>query len=441
MKIVHCLSHFLPAQTAGTEVYTWALCKNLLKKGIESEILIPNYNEFNNSFYEYDSIKVNKYAEPSINDKKLKMGLRPPDGLERFKNLLQRINPDIVHFHELAGSSGIGIYHIKIAASLGYKCVMTFHLANYSCKAQTLMYKGVTLCDGIIDENKCASCMLALNSPPAVASSISFLSKIIYKLGINVMGFRSKIMTGISYPFNIHKLKKDLELLTKKCDRVVVISKWYENILKKNNVPADKIIYIPQGLVPQNIAFTNKSEKPGANMIRLLFLGRISKYKGLHLLLDSMKIINNPNINIDIYGFDPDDDYAKACKERIKGMPNIEFRGKISPERVVTTMSNYDGLILPSTFSEMSPLVIQEAFAAKIPVIASDVYGNAEQISNGKNGWLFKYNDSDDLARVLTELLEQPSMLQQAKKYIPEVLNFEKISDDYIKLYKTILSE
>lgn len=441
MKIVHCLSHFLPKQTAGTEVYTWALCKSLHNRGIDSEILIPNYNELNNSFYEYDSIKVNKYAEPSIGDKKLTMGLRPPDGLGKFKELLQSINPDIVNFHELAGSSGIGIYHIEIAASLGYKCVMTFHLANYSCKAQSLMYKGLTLCDGIINENKCTSCMLALNSPPAVASSISFLSKIVYNLGINVMGVRSKLMTGISYPFNIHKLKKDLELITKKCNKIVVISRWYESILKKNNVSADKIIYIPQGLVPQNVGSKKEQENNRSGVRKFIFLGRISKYKGLHLLLDSLEILNKPNIKIDVYGFDPDDNYARICKERIGNMSNIEFLGRVSPELVVTTMKNYDALILPSTFSEMSPLVIQEAFAAKIPVIASDVYGNAEQISNGKNGWLFKYNDCHDLARVLTDLLKKPSLFQQAKKNIPEVLNFEKISDEYIKLYQTILSE
>lgn len=48
---------------------------------------------------------------------------------------------------------------------------------------------------------------------------------------------------------------------------------------------------------------------------------------------------------------------------------------------------------LCSTFSEMSPLVIQEAFAARLPVIASNVYGNAEQITHGENGLLFNFND------------------------------------------------
>jgi glycosyltransferase involved in cell wall biosynthesis len=64
----------------------------------------------------------------------------------------------------------------------------------------------------------------------------------------------------------------------------------------------------------------------------------------------------------------------------------------------------------------MSPLVIKEAFAAGIPVLASNVYGNAEQINDGKNGWLFKFNDSDALKTKLQQLIDDPFLVEIAQK-------------------------
>ena len=47
MKVFQVLNHFLPQQTAGTEVYTWALSKQLQQKGVEVEIIIPHYGQQN----------------------------------------------------------------------------------------------------------------------------------------------------------------------------------------------------------------------------------------------------------------------------------------------------------------------------------------------------------------------------------------------------------
>jgi glycosyltransferase involved in cell wall biosynthesis len=87
----------------------------------------------------------------------------------------------------------------------------------------------------------------------------------------------------------------------------------------------------------------------------------------------------------------------------------------------------------------MSPLVIQEAYAARIPVIASNVYGNAEQINDGINGWLFKFNDAEDLRQKLQMIIENPNMIKEAKKSIPEVRSFSDVAEDYKRLYEDVL--
>ena len=90
MKIIHVLNHFLPHQTAGTEVYVWALSKALKDEGHEVKVLIPNYGSFTSEDYRYDGISVHRYAEPSEVDRKLIMGFREPDGLSFFNVYLNK---------------------------------------------------------------------------------------------------------------------------------------------------------------------------------------------------------------------------------------------------------------------------------------------------------------------------------------------------------------
>ena len=112
--------------------------------------------------------------------------------------------------------------------------------------------------------------------------------------------------------------------------------------------------------------------------------------------------------------------------------------GIVPSEMVISTLSNYHVLCLPSAF-EMSPLVIQEAFAAGLPVIASDVYGNAEQIEDGKNGWLFRFNDVVDLANILKSLTDDLSRVGNVKRTIPASHLFKEVAVQHLALYSEII--
>jgi len=103
-------------------------------------------------------------------------------------------------------------------------------------------------------------------------------------------------------------------------------------------------------------------------------------------------------------------------------------------------MKEHDILCLCSTFSEMNPLVIQEAFEAGIPVIASNVHGNSEQIMHEKNGLLFKYNDVKDLQCQIERCINEPSLVNKLSQNIKKPYSFEEVANKYYDLYKTLLS-
>ena len=437
MKVFQVLNNFLPEQIAGTEVYTWALSKALQKYGVNVKVIIPNYGKVDSEDYIYDNLQVHKYTETSIVDRSLIMGFKNSNGLECYKKYIEEHKPDIVHFHEIAGSNGISLNHILAAKSTGTKIIFTFHLASNTCKTGSLIQNELSLCDGKIDINKCTACYLQTKNRGSVLASVSSL---FYKLHINTTKWNSKIGTAFGSSFLIEKQKKDFETLINSCDQVVTLTKWYEKVLHLNGVSPFKINFIPQALPSSIRGGLINTEKDGSKVLKVIFLGRISHFKGLHLLIAAVTKLPFDKIRLDIYGQSENSDYEKILKEKSKVYSNIRWRGKLLQKNVLQTIQQYDILCLCSTFSEMSPLVIQEAFAAGVPVLASDVYGNSEQISHNKNGWLFKFKNEYDLQIQLQKLIDNPAMIEKAKGNIKPVRDFEMIAKEQLIVYKKAMA-
>lgn len=439
MKVLQVLNHFLPQQTAGTEVYTWALSKELQQRGAEVKLVIPHYGKQDSADYLFDGLSVHQYAEPSVVDRSLIMGFRAPDGLQHFIAYLKTEQPDLVHFHELAGSNGITLKHVQAAKASGSKVLMTFHLAGYSCKTGTLVYKGETLCDGVIDLHKCSSCYLHTKGYENVAPYLVNASAVLHQLSIDASKWNNKLGTALGTVPIIAKLKANLHNLVENCDRVVTITNWYQRVLLANGINKDKISYIPQGL-PLSADAVPLQHKKGNQPLQLLFLGRINPFKGLHLLLEAVSTIDPSLVELSVYGNSDDEAYESGLRSKTINRTNIHWRGKLQQQDVVATLQGHDVLCLCSTFSEMSPLVIQEAFAAGIPVIASHVYGNAEQIRHGENGLLFRFKDVDSLRQQIQACIADPALLISLVQKIQPPANFSKVGDAYYKLYQKLIS-
>lgn len=450
MKIFHVLNHFLPQQTAGTEVYTWALCRELLEgAGVEiSErtemdltVVIPNEGKSETATYTYNGIPVVQYPEPSVVDKELIQGKRKPDGLKYFKDLLLEKQPDIVHFHELNGSNGITIFHVQAAKESGAKVLMTFHLAGYSCRTGTLVYKGSEMCDGKINLLKCSRCYLHSRGYGTVSKILTPASYLLHCAGIDTTKQGSRLGTALGTVSIISGLQKNLHQLIDLCDGAIVLTKWYRRVLELNGVSSKKIYYVPQGLPLEPEQTTNLQSHNTGLPLRLLFLGRIDALKGLDILLEAIRNIPGEQIELDIYGQVTDNVYHEKCRELSAGKKNIRWMGRVEQQHVVATMRLYDALCLCSTFSEMSPLVIQEAFKAGIPVIASNVYGNSEQIEHQKNGLLFEYKNSKSLQQQLMDCIASPELLAQLKRGVRSPGSFKEVACAYREIYSEVLGK
>jgi glycosyltransferase involved in cell wall biosynthesis len=368
------------------------------------------------------------------------MGDKLPDGLSSFKSVLEKEMPDIVHFHEIAGSNGISFHHVQLTKSMGFKTIMTFHLASNTCLTGNMLYKEKSLCDGKIDVKKCTSCYLFSKTGLLGSSFLTLVSDRFYKSRIDATQWNNRLGTVLGTSYIVDKKRSRFNKLSKNCDQLIVLTNWYKNVLLLNGVPVSKISHIPQALPVISINSTSIISRPiESQTIRLVFAGRISHFKGLHILISALLKLPVDQISLDIYGYPTNTSYEKRLRRLTINNSNVIWKGGLPAGQMSSVMKAYDALCLCSTFSEMAPLVIQEAFAAGIPVIASDVPGNAEMIQNGKNGLLFKFKDEESLYSILHSCITDKSLLSSLKTNVKSPESFNKVASSHLLLYNKLI--
>lgn len=89
--------------------------------------------------------------------------------------------------------------------------------------------------------------------------------------------------------------------------------------------------------------------------------------------------------------------------------------GEFNHQEVANIFKEIDVLVAPSIWQENSPLVIQEAFLSKTPVIASRIGGIPELIKDKENGLLFEPGNPDDLYDKMNILINDPHLIKRLK--------------------------
>jgi glycosyltransferase involved in cell wall biosynthesis len=438
LKVALVLKYFLPEHIAGTEVYVAALCNGLLKLGIEVFVIKPGYNLKSKQQYFYKGIRVIEYPESSAVDKKLITSKTKTKGLSEFKSVLKSEAPTIVHFHEISGSNGITINHVRIANDLNIKIFTTLHLPGYVCKTGTFRFKNKFNCSGVIDSYKCSVCMLhSRGAKYGAGEALSFIGKWILDKGINLDTFENKSAAILSYPTYINNHLLVLKELFSKSEKVFVLSNWFKSILLLNKLPESKIVLLPKA-IPFNFFDEKEYSKEISGHIRFVYVGRITEIKGLHIALEALLKIDSNKWTLDIYGPINEDIYYKKCKA-ISNKINagrVNWNGIIAPTEVVNILKRYDALIFPTISEEMVGLVVQEAFAAKITVIGSNIRGIAEQVEDGLNALLFEPGNIIALENLIRMILKDKSKLKFLTNNIPSVISFDETALKILRIYE-----
>jgi glycosyltransferase involved in cell wall biosynthesis len=167
-----------------------------------------------------------------------------------------------------------------------------------------------------------------------------------------------------------------------------------------------KIRIIPHGVDPNQ--FKTSKNKSGNN---ILFVGRIHPTKGIHTLLKACLEINK-TIELNIAGPIADDNYFSQLRALLTDKSDklkVNFLGKVSRQELLLAYSEADIFVLPSS-SETFPIVLLEAMASALPIVATNVGGIPEVLTNNYNGFVVNPNDSFNLSKKLKQLLNDANL-------------------------------
>jgi GT2 family glycosyltransferase len=134
------------------------------------------------------------------------------------------------------------------------------------------------------------------------------------------------------------------------------------------------------------------------------------------------------------------DDRYRETIEKLTRRSSVRTSGAVRQERVPQALAEIDVLVVPSIWPENSPLVIQEAFLAGVPVVGSRIGGIPEAVTDGVNGLLFNPGDASDLASKLARLIDEPSLLETLRAGIPPVRTITDDIGDSRALYQRYLT-
>jgi glycosyltransferase involved in cell wall biosynthesis len=223
--------------------------------------------------------------------------------------------------------------------------------------------------------------------------------------------------------------------------RVISPSYFLASIFKKEYEDLD-VKVINHGLSYSKIRENRKTYKKGDRLV-FCYAGSLTRHKGIHVVIDAFKKINSDNIVLKIYGSGPDDFYVNKLREMAGKDKRIEFCGIFSEDEFSDVFSTFDIVIIPSLWYENYPLVLHEALACNIPVVASNVGGMAEKIEDGMNGYLFKIGNATHLKKVLKNIVDNPERINDLKRNIKGFMvpTVEQEAYAYEREYKRLEDE
>lgn len=376
MKVLLVLENYVPTKNGGMENYTHWLAKILRENGYDVTAAYLNIGESDN--YIYEGITVTRLV----------------NRFKGFQEFLQNNKFDICHFHEYSGEDGINTKWFKVAAKYCNKVFFTFHLPYLTCYKGDFRYYNNEDCNTFNSYERCVKC--------AIASKLGYKKS----TGFDLQNFAIKQFLPIlektpkaaSVKKKVIALNNNLEDAIETCTSLFIYADWFQTLLNNNGYHSDKFVKIPY--ITKTVT-VDQAKLDSTVKKKILFVGRIEPQKGLHLLCKAMNKINTKDITLDVYGNIADKSYFDGCVADYK----FNFLGTTNRLELLKQLPLYDFLILPSVFPEMYSMIVKDSFYEGLPVIASASKGNRNAIVEGKNGFIFEYDNFEDLAKVIDKAI------------------------------------
>jgi len=266
----------------------------------------------------------------------------------------------------------------------------------------------------------------AHNIPSALAMKNASGKKVLSLHGIyskQIVQLHGKIYSKASKIYEDNALRS--------ADAITVVSKEAYNYYSKKGFD---VVQIPNAIDPT--LFPKKITKRFENQI--IYAGRLSKEKGIDILLQTAKILP-PKYNLIILGNGPEKNNVRDVANL---KTNVHYLGYQSKQNTISLIRGSDLLVQPSLLEGISSTIL-EAMGCGTCVVASNVGGNREIIESDKTGVLINPNNHEELLDKISDLLtnnEKRTKIVTAGLQAVEKYNWKQVGQQYLDVYESIMN-
>lgn len=235
-------------------------------------------------------------------------------------------------------------------------------------------------------------------------------------------------------------------LVMRRCRGIIVLSTEWLRI--EGILPRVKVAFIPNAIDPAEYVSIIREENPKSHQdVTILFLGHIGEKKGVgDLLLAASKLKGKikKGFRLDFVGgslMGGELERFQAVSQSLGLDGMVRFHEPEYGSAKVARLSKADIFVLPS-YSEGMPIVILEAMASGLPIVATRVGGIPDMIADGETGVIVNPGCPNDLAEAIGRLVDDPHLRftlgRKARELVQMRFDVNTMVDSLIQLYKEV---
>jgi len=443
MRIVITVNAFFPRSSGGTEVYTLSLAQHL--KALGHDVVVVTCESHVSS--DSPEVTASEDVWQGISVQRL------------YFNVLRAPNPVSYAYHNPCVEAYLREFYRDFGANLVYVChpgnVSTAAITAarelrlpvvtaamdfwYICPVSQLLRHDRELCSG---PDNPAHCLVCYIHQRRTARRYRWL---VDRLPIWLLewGMQKCLSPWMAHSWHARMVqallrRKDWMLrVLEEVDCIVSPSRFLRGRLVENGVPPDKIVVSAHGIDADWARSISQVRCP-SDHVRFTFIGMIGWHKGAHIAVQAFNRLERPcGATLTLYG--DNQHFARYFRQLSRQMdrnPLITYGGRFPHSQIAEVLSGVDVLVMPSMWYENTPMVMYEAFATKIPVIATREGGMVELIDEFEGGWTFPRGDVDALAALMQRLIDCPQHVSEASERIKPVRTLDEHLADLMMIYE-----
>jgi hypothetical protein len=240
------------------------------------------------------------------------------------------------------------------------------------------------------------------------------------------------------------RLEQGRTMLREHVDRHLAVSRRVEELFVLNGHEPGRIEVLQQQ--PQTVDWiwreVGSERQPVATLdrpLRIGFIGSVLPHKGVHVLAAALQLLPPELVECHVFGGGPDSFREMLAEIDRNGV--LRFRGGYETEQLPDVLRELDLAVVPSVWEDCAPLVVAEALAARLPVVASRMGGIPDFVDEARTGFLVEQRDPEALAAALRRFLDDPQLLGRMQAAIEAPKGFDAYLDELLVHYREVMAD